>query len=56
VGGGLVVGVGLGVAGSTENKANSAQLELELGLSLLKRKTINKLGQSCAKLRLSLVS
>ena len=36
---GLVVGVvsGLGkVAGSTENKADSAQLELELGLSLVK--------------------
>ena len=29
------------VAGSTENKANSAQLELELGLSLVK-KTINR--------------
>ena len=32
-----MVGVGSGggrVAGSTENKANSAQLELELGLSL----------------------
>ena len=32
-------------------KLNSAQLELELGLSL----AINKLGQSCVKLRSSLV-
>jgi hypothetical protein len=32
--GGWVVGVG--VAGSSENKANLAQLELELGLSLAK--------------------
>ena len=28
--------VGVGVAGSSENKANLAQLELELGLSLAK--------------------
>ena len=28
------VGVGVGVAGSSENKANLAQLGLELGLSL----------------------
>ena len=35
-------GVGVGVAGSSENKANLAQLGLELGLSLAKVKTTYK--------------